>query len=84
MTRTYTLTLTNADVRDIASVGSRYAWADALRHLEAGENALAEHEAWRIAEAFARDTEGGHEPFPMLDPRSGLHERLTAFWNSVV
>lgn len=80
----YVLTLTEADVRDIAFVGDRYAWSDALRSLDAGENQLAEHEAWRIAEAFATDTEGGHQPFPMLDPRSDLARRLTAFWNSIV
>lgn len=80
----YTLALTEDDVRSIAFVASRYSWSDALRALEAGEHVIAEHEAWRIAEAFAQDTEGGHEPFPMLDPRSPLYERLIAFWNSIV
>ena len=80
----YVLALTEADVRSIAFAGDRYSWSDALRGLEAGENTLAEHEAWRIVEAFAQDTEGGHAPFPMLDPRSALHERLIAFWNSIV
>lgn len=84
MNSAYVLTLTDADVRDIAFVGNRYAWSDALLALGAGENHLAEHEAWRIAEAFESDTEGGHSPFPMLDPRSDLAVRLTAFWNSIV
>jgi hypothetical protein len=80
----YVLSLTDADVRDIAFVGSRYAWSDALSALDAGENRLAEHEAWRIVEAFEADIEGGHSPFPMLDPRSDLCARLTVFWNSIV
>lgn len=80
----YVLTLTEADVEAIAFVGFRYAWSDALSGLDAGENQLTEPEAWRIAEAFASDTEGGHSPFPMLDPQSTLCEKLTAFWNSIV
>lgn len=80
----YTLALTDEDVRTIAFIGDRYAWSNALRVLEAGENQIAEREAWRIVEAFANDTGGGHSPFPMLDPRSPLYERLIAFWTSVV
>ena len=80
----YRLTLTKVYVDSIAFVGNRYAWSDALRGLEVGDNQLTEPEAWCIAEAFESDTEGGHEPFPMLDPRSDLAAKLTAFWTSIV
>jgi len=80
----YVLTLTEADVDSIAFVGGRYAWSEALLALGPGENHLTEPEAWSIVEAFDRDTEGGHGPFPMLDARSDLYERLLALWNSVV
>lgn len=80
----YTLTLSEEDIEAITFVGYRYCWADALRHLEVGDNHLAEHEAWEIKEAFETDTEGGHSPFPMLDPRSELAAKLVDFWNSIV
>lgn len=80
----YRIVLSEEDVGTISFVGARYAWSDALSGLEAGENSLAEHDAWRIANAFESDTEGGHLPFPMLDPRSALYKRLFAFWNSIV
>lgn len=80
----YTLTLTEEDVSTIAFVGGRYSWSDALRGLEAGDNGLAEHEAWEIAEAFEADTEGGHSPFPMLDGRSALYGTLRGFWDSII
>lgn len=80
----YFLALTEDDVRTIAFIGDRYDWSNALRLLDAGENQLAEHEAWRIADAFASDTEGGHTPFPMLDPQSDLFAKLTAFCASIV
>ena len=81
---TYQLTLAADEVGSIAFVGSRYAWSDALRSLEVGDNQLTEAEAWGMAEAFAADTEGGHSPFPMLDPRSDLAAKLTAFWAAIV
>lgn len=81
---TYVLTLTEEDVGTIAFVGTRYAWSEALLGLEAGDNKLAEQEAWTIKDAFESDTEGGHSLFPMLDPRSPLAERLTAFWEAIV
>jgi hypothetical protein len=80
----YILDLTEADVRDIEFVGARYAWAEAFLDLEVGENALSEPEAWRIKDAIERDIEGGHTPFPMLDPRSRLYEKLTTFWSGIV
>ena len=80
----YRIVLSEEDVETIAFVGARYGWSDALSGLEAGESNLAEHDAWRIANAFESDTEGGHLPFPMLDPRSALDKRLFAFWNSIV
>ena len=80
----YRIVLSQEDVETIAFVGFRYCWSDALSGLEPGENELTEPEAWRIATAFESDTEGGHLPFPMLDPRSALYKRLFAFWNSIV
>lgn len=80
----YSLTLTEDEVGTIAFIGRRYAWSAALLSLEPGENHLTESEAWRIKEAFESDTEGGHQPFPMLDSGSELYERLMALWNSVV
>jgi hypothetical protein len=80
----YTLTLTEDETGTIAFVGSRYAWADSLLCLEAGENQIAEHEAWEIAAAFESDMEGGHSPFPMLNPASTLWDKLQAFWDGIV
>lgn len=80
----YVLELTDADVRDIAFVGARYAWAEALLGLEVGQNELTEPEAWRIKEAIESDMEGGHAAFPMLDPCSDLYEKLQRFWGSIV
>jgi hypothetical protein len=73
---TYRLTLTEQEIETIAFVGNRYCWAEALAGLDVGENILAEHEAWRIVDAFDADTEGGHSYFPMLDPRSALADKL--------
>jgi hypothetical protein len=80
----YRIALSQEDVETIAFVGFRYCWSDALSALEPGENELTEPEAWSIKEAIDRDTEGGHLPLPMLDPRSALYKRLFAFWNSIV
>ena len=80
----YTLTLTEEDIQTIAFVGGRYAWSDALTGLDVGDNELAEHEAWELSEAFHRDTEGNHSPFPMLDERSDLATKLYEFWESIV
>ena len=84
LTAAYTLTLTESDLNTIAFVGARYAWADALSGLDVGENPLTEPEAWEIGEAFEADTEGGHAPFPMLDPYSELYDKLTALWEGIV
>ena len=80
----YTITLTEQDVGTIAFVGFRYGWSDALRGLEAGDNILAEHEAWNIRDAIESDTEGGHSYFPMLDGRCELADKLYAFLESIV
>ena len=80
----YRLTLTESDVQTIAFVGWRYGWSDSLSRLSEGENELAEHEAWEIAEAIDGDEEGGHHPFPMLDPRCELYSKLSAFRESIV
>ncbi len=80
----YTLTLTANDLLTIGFVGGRYAWSEALSGLSLGVNALEEYEAWEIGEAFEADTEGGHSPFPMLDPHSELFDKLLAFWQAIV
>jgi hypothetical protein len=81
----YTITLTAEDERTIDLVGRRYAWSSwAGAWLSEGENTLAEHEAWEFAEAIDADTDGGHSPFPMLDPESDLYAELQAFRNSIV
>jgi hypothetical protein len=80
----YRLWLDDDDVQTIFFVGDRYCWSAALGALEAGDNELTEVEAWEIVDAFERDTEGGHAPFPMLDQRSNLCVRLQRLWDSVV
>lgn len=80
----YKLTLTDADLSAIAFVGHRYGWSQALSGLSEGENVIPEWQAWEIAEACESDAEGGHDYFPMLDPRSELAEKLTAFLSSIV
>lgn len=81
----YHLFLTPEEMRDIAFVGGRYCWSEALlANCEAGENAIPEPVAWELAEAFERDTEGGHSPFPMLSGRSDLCDKLTRFWEGII
>jgi hypothetical protein len=80
----YTLTLTENDFRAIEFAQDGYAWAEALSALGVGENNFHEHEAWALAEAFESDTEGGHSPFPCLNPASDLYTRLREFWDSIV
>jgi hypothetical protein len=86
----YRLDLTAEDWRTIDFVGGRYAWSEALQQLCVNEDdavfplELQEHEAWGLAEAFESDAEGGHFPFPMLDPSSELAGKLSAFWRSIV
>ena len=81
----YKLELTDSEMRDICFVGYRYAWSDALsKHCQVGVNEIPEHIAWEIMEAFESDMEGGHSPFPMLDGRSELAEKLNKFWEEIV
>lgn len=80
----YRLTLTAEDIEAIAFAGDRYSWSEALSRLDVGENEISEAEAWELVRAFEADTEGGHSPFPLLEPRSRLHERLMVFWTSIV
>ena len=84
MSATYRLELSPEDVLTIEFVGTRYARSEALLRFEAGTHELAEHDAWRIAEAFDTDTHGGHAIFPLLDPRSDLFARLLAFREAIV
>lgn len=80
----YSLTLTQEDVDTIAFVGYRYCWSDALAALAVGVNKIPEHEAWKIRDAFDRDTEGGHSFFPMLAPDCELYAKLIRFWEEVM
>jgi len=80
----YTLTLTPDDLDTIAFVGHRYAWSDALAQMTEGANEIREGDAWTITQGFDADTEGGHSPFPMLDPASDLYDKLAAFWKGIV
>lgn len=80
----YNLNLTPEDVETIAWVGRRYGWSTALLPLDEGDNELTEAEAWAIRDAIEEDTEGGHSPFPLLDPRSALAEKLTKFCERIV
>lgn len=80
----YKLTLTERDEETVKFIGGRYAWSWALNALGEGEHQLAEHEAWELLEEFERDTIGGHDMFPMLDPKSELADKLYKFVNEVV
>lgn len=81
----YKLELTHADVEAIAMVGNRYHWSAALEQLTGpGINELAEHEAWQLRDAFEADMEGGHSPFPLLNPDSLLSAKLYRLWDSIV
>lgn len=83
----YALVLTEKDSEAISWVGYRYAWADtllALGYAGPGEHDIPEPDAWELSEAFQSDTEGGHSPFPCLDPTSDLYEKLSTLWESIV
>lgn len=80
----YRITLTANDVITILCVGHRYCWSNWALRLVEGNNELAEHEAWEFREAIEADMEGGHTPFPMLNPESELYSKLWAFFSSVV
>jgi hypothetical protein len=55
-----------------------------MYHLEPGVNLISEPDAWEIREAIELDTEGGHSPLPMLDPRCELYEKIMDFINCIV
>ena len=80
----YKLELTSDDFRAIEFASGRYSWSNALSWLDIGENDIAESEAWNIVSAFEEDCEGGHLPFPLLNPESELYEKLQSFWDGVV
>lgn len=80
----YKLHLTETEMNDIAFVGYRYCWSNALLdHCIEGENEIPEHIAWELREAFEADTEGGHSFFPMLDSRSELCEKLVTLYLAI-
>ncbi len=83
MSAPYRLELSAEDVLTIAFIGTRYAWSEALIGLEEGVSELREVDAWKIAEAFDADTEGGHSMFPMLAPDSELFGKLMALRESI-
>lgn len=83
----YHLRITAREAQTIDHVGGRYEWSDAL--IGAGLNLEDEHDipefvAWNLADAFEADTEGGHLPFPMLDPNSTLYEKLSNLWDRII
>jgi len=87
----YRIDLTEEDWRTILFAGCRYGWSDALiRHahpaVEDGYNAheLSESGAWAWCDAVDGDMEGGHDAFPLLDPRSELAAKLADLYQSIV
>ena len=80
----YTLELTTDDLDAIAFAGDRYEWSLSLATLAEGTNELSESEAWTISEAIESDMDGGHNAYPLLDPRSDLAEKLTELYQSIV
>lgn len=94
----YKLRITARDARTIRIVGCRYDWATALERLvlreieqadddipdEGVEVQIPEHRAWKLKEAFEQDSVGGHSMFPMLDPRSDLHDKLIKLMEEIV
>lgn len=85
----YSLDLTTEEVSTIDFMGDRYGWSEALRTLmgkgfESGTLDMAEHEAWKLKDAFEEDTEGGHSFFPMLDHSSELAGKLFALMEEII
>lgn len=83
----YTLTIDASGESAIQFIGSRYAWSNTLQELgydTMGEHTLSEPEAWRLQEAIDSDMEGGHNAYPLLDPRSTLAKSLTDLYTSIV
>jgi hypothetical protein len=80
----YILEMTQDDLDTIGFVGNRYAWSESISHLSEGTNDISESEAWGIKEAIEADMEGGHDAFPMLDPRSDLCDKLYNFYEEII
>jgi len=82
----YRLDLTEGDLDTIGFVGNRYGWSDSLIKVgvSEGANELTESEAWGVADGIESDCEGGHDGYPMLDPRSDLCEKIHNLYLSIV
>lgn len=83
----YTLRIDSDGESAIAFIGYRYAWSSTLQDLgydTMGEHTLSEPDAWSIREAIDSDMVGGHNAYPLLDPRCKLAESLTLLYNSIV
>lgn len=81
----YAITLTADECYTITFIGNRYCWSEwARQYLCEGENKLTEPDAWTFAMAIEADMEGNHSPFPMLNERSELYDKLMRFWQSIV
>ncbi len=81
----YSIELTESDCGTIYFVGSRYNWSAWMHaNLCEGVNELAAHEAWEFRDAVEADTEGNHEPLPMLNERSELYRKINALLDSIV
>ena len=82
----YRLDLTKDDLNTIGFVGNRYGWSDSLIKVGVSEgvNELTYSEVWGIADGIELDCEGGHNGYPMLDPRSDLCEKIHNLYLSIV
>ena len=82
---TYELNISEDEMSAVCFSGGRYEWSRALLfYLVEGHNEITEPIAWELAEAFKADTEGGHDPFPLLAPDCKLYQKLSYFWDSIV
>ena len=82
----YKLELTDRDIETIYFAGYRYGWSDTLikMGLEVGENKFEEHQIWAWKDGVDGDMEGGHDGFPLLDPRCDLCAKLAKLYQSIV
>ena len=78
------LNFTKEDVYTINWVGWRYNWSEELsKHVsEPGPVSFTKEEVSELSAAFERDTEGGHDFFPCLDPASELASKLQTLYTA--
>lgn len=79
----YRITLTEEDCRAIDFAGGRYGWSLAFpAPAEPGTHEIAEHDLWEWCEAVEEDMQGGHAPFPLLDPDSDTYRKFYRLYDS--